>query len=124
MSDTAKKILIVEDERPLSKALELKLTKEGYETTVATDGGSAVELLKKQDFDVAVLDLVMPQYDGFHVLEYVHEKKLKMKVIVLSNLSQTEDVKKAKNFGAEEYFIKSNTPIVTLVDNIKKILSK
>ncbi len=123
MTATSKKILIVEDERPLSKALELKLTKEGYETTVATDGGNAVELLKKGEYALAVLDLVMPQYDGFHVLEYVHENKLNMKVIVLSNLSQTEDVKKAKTFGASEYFIKSNTPIVTLVENIKKVLS-
>lgn len=82
------------------------------------------ELLKNTVFDVAILDLVHAADDGFHVLEYVHKNKLPMKVIVLSNLSQTEDVKKAKNFGAEEYFIKSNTPIVTLVENIKKILSK
>lgn len=123
MAGKAHTILIVEDERPLSKALELKLTKEGYKTTVATDGGDAVAHLKKQEFDIAILDLVMPQFDGFHVLEYVHENKLPMRVIVLSNLSQSEDVKKAKSFGAEEYFIKSNTPIVSLVENIKKILS-
>ncbi len=122
MSAKTKKILIVEDERPLSKALELKLAKEGYETAIATDGGDAVKKIKAENFDVAILDLVMPQYDGFHVLEYVHENKVPIKVIVLSNLSQSEDIKKAKAFGAEEYFIKSNTPIVTLVENIKKVL--
>ena len=122
MSAKTKKILIVEDERPLSKALELKLAKEGYETAIATDGGDAVKKIKAENFDVAILDLVMPQYDGFHVLEYVHENKVPIQVIVLSNLSQSEDIKKAKAFGAEEYFIKSNTPIVTLVENIKKVL--
>ena len=122
MSTKTKHILIVEDERPLAKALELKLGKVGYETITATNGGEAVAYLEKQDIDLIVLDLVMPKFDGFHVLEYVHEKKLSAKVLVLSNLSQTEDAKKAKNLGAVDYFIKSNTPIVTLVENIKKVL--
>ncbi len=123
MSKKSNHILIIEDEKPLSKALELKLTKEGYETSIAVDGAEAVELLKTQEYALAILDLVMPRFDGFHFLEYVHENKIPIKVIVLSNLSQTEDVKKAKNFGAEDYYIKSNTPIVELVDKIKKILA-
>lgn len=122
MAQTSKHILIVEDERPLAKALELKLTKEGYTTTVAVNGSDAVKLIEKNKFDIMVLDLVMPQYDGFHVLEYVHEKKIAIKTIVLSNLSQNEDIKKAKDFGAVEYFVKSNTPIVDLVEKIKVAL--
>ena len=122
MAQTSKHILIVEDERPLAKALELKLTKEGYTTTVAVNGSDAVKLIEKNKFDIMVLDLVMPQYDGFHVLEYVHEKKIAIKTIVLSNLSQNEDIKKAKDFGAVEYFVKSNTPIVDLVGKIKVAL--
>lgn len=122
MTIKAKYILIVEDERPLARALELKLTKEGYKTSTAANGSDAVSLLEKGDYDVMVLDLVMPQYDGFHVLEYVHEKKIAIKTIVLSNLSQNEDIKKAKDFGAIEYFVKSNTPIVDLVEKVKQAL--
>jgi CheY-like chemotaxis protein len=122
MSTNGKKILIVEDERPLAKALELKLGKEGYETTVAVNGGDAVALLDKGGYDLIVLDLVMPQYDGFHVLEHLHEKNMKIKAIVLSNLSQHEDMQKAKDFGALEYYVKSNTPIVDLVEKVKQAL--
>ncbi len=122
MPSNTKKILIVEDERPLAKALELKLGKEGYFTTTAINGNEAVAFLEKEKFDLIVLDLVMPQYDGFHVLEYIHEKKIPVRTIVLSNLSQNEDIKKAKDFGALEYYVKSNTPIVELVENIKLAL--
>ena len=124
MSSSAKKILIVEDEKPLAKALELKLSKEGFLTTVAYDGGEAVAFLQKEKFDLMVLDLVMPQYDGFHVLEHVHANNVAIKTIILSNLSQSEDIEKAKKFGAVEYFVKSNTPIVMLIDNINQILNK
>ncbi len=124
MSDDAKKILIVEDEKPLAKALELKLGKEGYSTTIAINGNEAVELLKNEKFNLIILDLVMPQYDGFHVLEYIHQNKIPVRTIVLSNLSQSEDMQKAKSFGALDYYVKSNTPIVELVDKIKQALAK
>lgn len=122
MTQSAKKILIVEDEKPLAKALELKLGKEGYETTIAVNGKEATDLLEKGNFSLAVLDLVMPQYDGFHVLEYIHQNKVPIRTIVLSNLSQNEDIEKAKKFGAFEYYVKSNTPIIELVEKIKKAL--
>lgn len=123
MPDGAKKILIVEDEYSLSRALELKLGKEGYNVKIAADGGVAVEMLTAESFDLMILDLVMPRYDGFHVLEYVHNNALPLKVIVLSNLSQSEDIKKAKDFGVIEYFVKSNTPISVLVENVELALS-
>lgn len=122
MSEGEKKILIVEDERPLAKALELKLNKEGLNTVIATNGEEAQSLLSNEKFDLLILDIVMPKFDGFHVLEFVQKKYPETKVIILSNLSQEEDIKKAESFGAVEYFIKSNTPIVNLVENVKKVL--
>jgi DNA-binding NarL/FixJ family response regulator len=65
----------------------------------------------------------MPRLDGFHVLQYVEDEKVKVKTLVLSNLSQSEDIKKAKQYGAVDYFVKSNTPIITLVDEVKKALA-
>ncbi len=119
---TTKKILIVEDERPLAKALELKLGKEGFITEIALNGEDAIAALAKDNYALMILDLVMPKLDGFHVLQHMKEKKIKLQTIVLSNLSQSEDVKKAKEYGAVEYFVKSNTPIVTLVAEVKKAL--
>ncbi|MDD4409251.1 MAG: response regulator [Candidatus Pacebacteria bacterium] len=113
-------ILIAEDEKPLSRALEIKLTKEGYEVLVASNGEDAIRFLDKKKFDLIILDLVMPKKDGFAVLEHFKEENMKSNVIVLSNLAQEEDFKRAKDMGAMTYFIKSNTPIIELVKYIKE----
>jgi DNA-binding response OmpR family regulator len=120
---SSKKILIVEDEKPLAKALELKLGKEGFETKIVGNGEEAITELDTGKYSLMVLDLVMPRLDGFHVLQYVEDEKVKVKTLVLSNLSQSEDIKKAKQYGAVDYFVKSNTPIITLVDEVKKALA-
>lgn len=120
---SSKKILIVEDEKPLAKALELKLGKEGFETKIVGNGEEAITELDTGKYALMVLDLVMPRLDGFHVLQYVEDEKVKVKTLVLSNLSQSEDIKKAKQYGAVDYFVKSNTPIITLVDEVKKALA-
>ena len=85
------KVLVVDDERPLAKALELKLSREGYETTVAFNGEEAIETLSKGSFDLIRLDLVMPKVDGFQVLADINKQAYKLKVIVTSNLGQEED---------------------------------
>jgi CheY-like chemotaxis protein len=113
-------ILIAEDEKPLSRALEIKLTKEGYDVCVASNGEDAMNYLDKNKFDLVILDLVMPKKDGFAVLEHLKENKKKLNIIVLSNLAQEEDFKKAKDLGALTYFIKSNTPIVELIRYIRE----
>lgn len=118
----SKKILIVEDEKPISKALELKLSISGYNVRCAFDGIEAIELLKKEKFDLILLDLMMPKKDGFTVLQEMKDKGIKVPVIVSSNLSQSEDFSKAKQLGAVDFFVKSNTPIVEVVNNIKKIV--
>ncbi|MCK9578125.1 response regulator [bacterium] len=117
-----KKILVAEDEKPLSKALEIKLGKEGFDVTVAQNGEEAISLLSKEDFDVLILDLIMPKKDGFSVLEFLKEKNKKVRIVVLSNLAQEEDFKKAKDLGAKSYFVKSNTPIIELVNYIKETI--
>jgi len=114
-----KKILIVEDEIPVAKVLSLKLKNSGYEATWAKDGKEAIEWLKKEVFQLILLDLIMPEIDGFQVLEERKNTKNKTTpVIITSNLGQEEDEKKAKALGAKEYIIKSE---ITLTDMIKKI---
>ena len=116
-------ILVVEDERAIAKALELKLTHEGYEVVTAADGEAALELLKKQSYKLMLLDLVMPKMDGFQVLEALRAQRSSVPVMVLSNLSQEDDEKKARALGAKDFFIKSNSPLADIVVRVKKLLT-
>ena len=117
-----KKILICEDEKPLAHALELKMIREGYQVTIALTGQEALTQASTGQFEVILLDLIMPQLDGFSVLQALRDQKIKSAVIVLSNLGQEEDQKKAKELGAVEYYVKANTPIAQIVQRIKQLL--
>jgi two-component system alkaline phosphatase synthesis response regulator PhoP len=119
MEQDNNKILIIEDEKALARALELKLTHEGFLVTSLSSGELALPLLEKEVFCMIVCDLVMPKVDGFKVLEFIKEKNIKTPVIVLTNLSQTEDEKRVRDLGATNFFVKSNTPLSQMVIYIK-----
>ncbi|MCF7865013.1 MAG: response regulator [Candidatus Pacebacteria bacterium] len=118
----SQKILIIEDEKTLARALEIKLVKAGFDVRVVFNGEDGITLLEKDTFDLILLDLIMPKMDGFGVLNSLLEKKIKIPVIVLSNLSHESDMKKAREFGAREFYIKSNTPLNVIIEKVKKIL--
>ena len=120
--DIQKKILIVEDEKPLSKALELKLEKEGFDVKVAGDGEQAIQLRGEYNPDLILLDMVMPKIDGFEVLEKLQEEGNTSPIIILSNLGQGEDINRAKNLGAADYLVKSNSPLALIVRKVHDIL--
>jgi DNA-binding response OmpR family regulator len=113
------KVLIADDERALAGALSLKLNHEGFESVVAYNGRETMDYLEKDNFDLLILDLVMPKLDGFGVLAEIKAKGLKIPVMVASNLSQAEDIAKAKELGAFDFFIKSDTPVSMIVQKIK-----
>lgn len=119
---TKKKILIVEDERPMAKALQLKLTHVGYDAVSVGNGVDAIALLDKETFDVILLDLMMPKMDGFTFLREMQKRAILTPIIVLSNLSQEEDRQKAKDLGARDFFVKSDTPISKIVISVQTIL--
>lgn len=117
-----KKILIIEDEKTLSKALELKLTLLGFAVTTAFDGENGVAILLKESFELILLDLVMPKMGGLEVLAILKEKNILTPVMVLSNLSQESDMRRTKELGAKEFFIKSSTPLMTIVGRVMELL--
>ncbi len=121
---SAKKILIIEDEKPVAKAFGLKLGRAGFESEIAFDGVDALEVLAKKNFDLILLDLVMPRMDGFEFLAELKSRNIKIPVIVTTNLSQDEDAKRARDLGAIDYFVKSETPIANIVEHVKKVLSR
>jgi len=120
MTNATKTILVIEDERPLSHALELKLQHEGFTVTVASNGREGLELIDTHNYDVILLDLIMPEVDGFQVLEHLQKKGKTPTVFVLSNLSQQEDEQRVLALGAKKFFIKSETSLTTIVDEVRQ----
>lgn len=118
-----KKILIVEDERVLSRALELKFSNLGFKVRLAFDGAEALDFIKKDKFDIILLDLIMPNVSGFDVLLKLKQEKNKIPIVVTSNLGQENDLKKACDLGALKYFVKSNVGIVEIVNYVKDFLN-
>lgn len=118
-------IILAEDDRYLAKVLSKKLLREGVEVDVASDGREAIEKVRKRTPDLLLLDIVMPNKNGFEVLEELALGKAKQptNVFMLTNLGQTSDMEKAKALGASDYIIKSDISIKELAEKILKFLN-
>lgn len=118
-----KRILVVDDEAELIKAIQIRLTASGYEVLNACDGPEGLKLAQKEKPDLILLDVLMPNMDGFQTLEKLKEdnQTKPIPVIMLTAKSQLEDVTKATNLGAEDYVVKPFDHIAML-GKIKKTL--
>lgn len=118
------KVLVVEDDRFLTSAYKAKLVRSGFEVRIASDGEEALEELKSFLPDIILLDLVMPRKDGFTTLaEIKSQEQLKsIPVIVASNLGQKEDLDRALSLGANDYIIKSDLSMDSLVAKINEFV--
>jgi DNA-binding response OmpR family regulator len=117
-----KNILVVEDEKPMARALKLKLESNGFAVSLAADGNEAMEAITKGKFDLIILDLVIPGIDGFAILGELKKSNNPTPVIAASNLGQLEDITRAKDLGALHYFVKSNTSLAHIVQLVKEVL--
>jgi DNA-binding response OmpR family regulator len=120
------KILFIEEEPTLQKAVGEILAQEGFKVFSALDGERGLELIKKEKPDLILLDLILPKKDGFEVLKEAKEdKKLKdVPIIVLTNLEGMGDVEKALSLGATTYLVKANYELGDVIGKIKQILKK
>lgn len=118
------KILLIEDEQTLFKVLKEKFERSGYDVEIATDGESAITIAKKSTPDIIILDLMLPKKNGFEVLEvFKSDDTLKnVPVIVVSNLGEDNDIKRALSLGAADYYVKTQHPINEIVEKIKNLL--
>ena len=117
-------ILVVEDEPSYQHVYQMKLESAGFDVLTASNGEEAVFLCKDHQPDLILLDLIMPVKDGFSTLEDLRKggSCTKTPIIVTSNLSQDEDIDRAMQLGATDYFIKSNVAIGDIPDIIRKHL--
>lgn len=118
------KVLIVEDEEALRKVLQEKMQNSGFKTFAAKDGIEGWDMAKNNNPDIILLDLILPKRSGFDVLSMLkQDQELKdIPVFVLSNLAEDENLKKALQMGAEDYFVKSQHPINEIVEKVKNRL--
>jgi two-component system response regulator FlrC len=122
MAETKKKILIVEDDLALSGVLSNKLGIAGYDAAMAPDGQVAMNRIEEDRFDLILLDLSMPWYDGFQVLEELKKKESTIPVVVMSNLAGMDSINKAKSLGAVDYLVKTSVTPDLIVQEIQKYL--
>jgi DNA-binding response OmpR family regulator len=121
-----KKILIVEDDAFLQGLEAGKLKKSGYDIVSARNGNEAMEKIMEPGIDLVLLDLILPDFNGFEILEKIRATKglEKLPILVFSNLSEEKDVQKTKELGALDFMVKSNFTLDELVIHIQTILNK
>jgi DNA-binding response OmpR family regulator len=122
----AKRILIIEDEKILSDLLEKKLKEEGYEVSLAPNGEAGLSILRKEKFDLILLDIIMPKMGGFEVLKEMNKDSQlkKIPVIVISNSGQPVEISRALELGVKDYLIKTQFDPQEVVEKVKKQLGE
>lgn len=118
-----KRILVIEDNPMIVKSLEFKLTKDGYDITVALDGRAALEIINNNDFDLVITDLMLPFITGTQLIEHIKKIKPSLAIIVLSTATQEDIIMDAFNMGVDDFVTKPFSPN-ELSLRVKRSLSK
>lgn len=100
------KMLIVEDDQDVGIGLQDFFELKGYEVNLATDGEQAMDKVKEQDFDIVLLDIMLPRKNGFDVLKECQELGVTAPVLMLTAKGEQEDILKGFGLGAEDYVTK------------------
>ena len=114
-------VLIVEDEKPISNLIRMSLTKEGFLCTCAYDGAAAADLLEKNTYDLILLDVMLPEVDGFELMEYL--APLEIPVIFITARSAVKDRIKGLRLGADDYIVKP-FEIAELLARVETVLRR
>jgi len=120
----AKRIIVIEDDTFLREMYQELLIGEGYEVDVAMDGGEAFDKLTANEYDLALLDIMMPKKDGLQILRDIPENKRGCPFVMLTNLGQDQVIKDALALGAAGYLIKSSLAPDEVVQKIEEFLQE
>ena len=118
-------LLIVDDEEIVYKALSVQFTKDQLDILTVDNGVDGLKTALEHHPDLILLDILMPKMDGLTMLSKLREDEWgkTAKVVVLSNLSDTEKVKEAMSFGSDEYLVKADWNVIDVASKIKNLLS-
>ncbi len=115
------KILIVDDEKPICDLIDLNLSASGYHCITVQDGLDAIDLIEKEEFDLILLDIMLPGADGYDVMEYV--RPLKIPVIFITAKHEVKDRVRGLKAGADDYLVKP-FDVVELVARVEAVLRR
>ena len=114
-------ILIAEDEKPISNLIKLSLKNAGYSCDCAFDGGEADDMIEENNYDLILLDIMLPDIDGFELMEYI--RPLEIPVIFITAKNSVQDKVKGLRMGAEDYIVKP-FEIIELLARIDVVLRR
>lgn len=117
----AKSVLIVEDDQNIAELLRLYLEKEGYVAAIASDGGAGVEMFRKLQPDLVLLDVMLPGLSGFDLMDQI--RPLGIPVIFLTALGTTADRVRGLRAGADDYLVKP-FEVVELIARVESVLRR
>lgn len=122
----AKKILIVEDEKILAGLLEKRLSQDGYNVFTTKDGVEGLEVMRKNSFDLILLDIIMPRMGGFEMMEEkLKDERIKdIPIIIISNSGQPVEIDRARKLGAKDWLIKTEFNLQEVLEKVIKQIGK
>ncbi len=125
MVNQSKRILIIEDDKFLAKMLSRMLEANSYSIVLASSGKEGLTKVTSENPDLILLDIMLPDIDGFDVLQSLKgdEKTKKIPVVILSNLGQPEDIQQGRSLGVQDYLVKSDLSLDDVVAKVRKHLS-
>lgn len=100
------RVLLVEDDSSTAKSIEMMLKSEGYIVDITDLGEDGLEIGKIYEYDIIILDLMLPDMDGYEVLKRLRAAKIKTPILILSGLSELDNKLKGLGFGADDYLTK------------------
>lgn len=115
------KILLAEDDKEMQKILKIYLEREGYHLVIASDGEEALDYVVSEEFDLVILDWMMPKKDGMELCQDIRRMAIPVKILMLTAKNTSEDELKGLVSGADEYIAKPFDMSVLLI-RIKKML--
>lgn len=116
------KILVCDDDKDIVEAIDIYLTQEGYEVLKAYDGDEAIKVLKRNEVDLLIMDVMMPRLDGIRATLKIREN-MSLPIIILSAKSEDADKILGLNIGADDYITKPFNPL-KLVARVKSQLRR
>jgi DNA-binding response OmpR family regulator len=120
------KIMIVDDDPNIREMYKATLEAQGYEVVAEPNGEKALDVMISEKPDLVLLDIMMPQIHGLHILDIIKATPdaKDIKVVMLTALSDDETQKEAKKFGATDFIVKSETTMPEVLKRIDKALSR
>lgn len=117
------RLLVIEDDESIALGLKMNLTAEGYEVQLASDGQLGLDLAFSQDYDLILLDLMLPKQNGFEIVQRLREAKNSVPIIMLTARGAEEDKVMGLNLGAEDYITKPFS-LAELLARVKAVLRR